>query len=166
MSLHEHTAIADNMLTSREFEQAECSRSLQVEGRIFDNQAEDNRYKISPVARLILLERNARRLRVDVLRKSRVISISDSNHTSHVKFKNANTVNDTFSLNLPRLYVAHRKVYPFNNLKARSKPSDTFASLHCFRTLSAGSMNEVSCMADLRRNALCPTEGATSPKDG
>ena len=44
-----------------------------------------------------------------------------------------------------------------------SKSSDTFDSDQIFSTSSAGSTKAASWMAFHRRNALCPTKGATSP---
>ena len=49
------------------------------------------------------------------------------------------------------------------NLKAISKSSETFDSDQIFRFPSRGSTNAASWSADHRKNALCPTNGATSP---
>ena len=80
------------------------------------------------------------------------------------RFNSSATVNDTPSLNPPLEYVAHRMMNPrICNLSAMSKSSDTFDSDQIFSTESTGSTKVASWMAFQRRNALCPTKGATSP---
>jgi hypothetical protein len=73
------------------------------------------------------------------IRDPKTKKIKDQQHTFCHLASSQNAVS-TPSLNPPKLYV---EVYTFrSSLKARSKSSDTFTSLHCFRTLPAGSTKE------------------------
>ena len=78
------------------------------------------------------------------------------------RFTSSSQVRDTPSSNLSSEYVAHRRMYPFI-CKAResAKSSDTWDSDQILRTPSSSKM--ISCNADQRRKALCPTNGAVDP---